>query len=87
MNHNDRSDRPDPMEELTELSIPLDPAMTSQDVLLCVNGETVRVKRGATVRVKEKFAQVWRQSVDQRMAARQVMERAQEGGRAPAMEL
>lgn len=83
----DNNKKSDPMEEMVEFFIPPDPAMTSQDVLLSVNGETLRVKRGVTVRVKRKFAQVWRQSVDQRLAARRVMERAQEGGRAPAMAL
>lgn len=84
MNDNDKS-KGGGMEELVDFFLPLDPAMTSQDVLLCVNGETVRVKRGVEVRLKRKFAQVWQQAVEQRVAARQIMERAQEGAKAPAM--
>lgn len=82
---NENNKKLDPMEELVEFSTPLDPTGTNQDVLLSVNGETIRVKRGATVKVKRKFAEVWRQAVEQRMAARQIMEKAQEGGKTPAM--
>lgn len=78
-------DKLDPMEELVEFSAPLDPTGTNQDVLLSVNGETVRVKRGVTVTVKRKFVQVWDQSSAQRLAAHKIMEKAQEGAKAPAM--
>ena len=63
-------------EELVEFTAPMDPTGARQDILLSVNGETVRVKRGSTVQLKRKFLEVWNNAAEQTMAARAVMEQA-----------
>lgn len=69
----------DPMEELVDFTAPVDPTGEKHDILLSVNGETVRVKRGSTVKLKRKFLEVWENAAAQTAAARATMERAQEG--------
>ena len=66
-------------EELVEFTAPMDPTGAKRDILLAVNGETVRIRRGTTVRVKRKFLEVWNNSNAQAMAARAAMEKAQNG--------
>ena len=66
-------------EELVDFTAPVDLAGEKQDILLAVNGETVRVKRGSTVKLKRKFLEVWDNANAQALAARAAMERAQEG--------
>ena len=66
-------------EELVDFTAPMDPTGAKRDILLAVNGETVRIKRGSTVRIKRKFLEVWDNAAAQTMAARAAMERAQEG--------
>ena len=70
-------------EELVDFTAPMDPTGAKRDVLLAVNGETVRIQRGSTVRVKRKFLEVWNNAAEQTMAARAVMDAA---GRASAIE-
>lgn len=70
-------------EELVSFTAPMDPTGARQDILLAVNGETVRVKRGSTVRLKRKFLEVWDNAAAQTLAARATMEQA---GRAAAIE-
>lgn len=77
----------DPMEELVDFTAPFDPADSRGDVLLAVNGETVRVKRGETVRLKRKFLEAWDNANAQRAEARRVMEMARQGGKTPLMEM
>ena len=74
-------------EELVDFTAPMDPTGAKRDILLAVNGETVRVKRGSTVQLKRKFLEVWNNAAAQAMAARATMERAQEGSRAPALDM
>ena len=74
-------------EELVDFTAPMDPTGQRQDILLAVNGETVRIQRGSTVRVKRKFLEVWDNANAQAMAARAAMEKAQSGGKTPALEL
>ena len=74
-------------EELVDFTAPMDFTGTKRDILLAVNGETVRVKRGSTVKLKRKFLEVWNNANAQALAARDAMERAQEGSRAPALEM
>ena len=66
-------------EELVDFTAPMDPTGTKRDILLAVNGETVRIQRGATVRIKRKFLEVWNNAGAQAMAARAAMEKAQSG--------
>lgn len=77
----------DPMEELVDFAAPYDPTGTQRDILLSVNGESVRVKRGSTVRLKRKFVQVWEDANAQSAAARMTMEKAREGGKTPILEM
>lgn len=73
---------PDP-EELVDLSVPLDPKGELRDLVLGVNGELIRVKRGCTVKVKRKFVEVYQNSVAQNMAAVAAKEKAQRAAEAP----
>ena len=50
-------------------------------VFLGVNGETVRVRPGETVRVKRKFAEVWANARAQERAAYETCRRAQEASK------
>ncbi len=74
-------------EELVEFAAPLDLTGSRRDILLAVNGETVRVRRGSTVRLKRKFLEVWENANAQAQAARDAMDEAQERGKAPGLEL
>ena len=66
-------------EELVEYMAPLIGAATKKDVIVGVNGETIRIKRGVPVKIKRKFLKVLRQAAAQEYAAYQVMEQAQKG--------
>lgn len=77
----------DPMEELVDFTAPFDPADSRGEVLLGVNGEVVRVKRGASVRIKRKFVQAWEDANAQAAAARAAMDKARQSGKAPLMEM
>lgn len=66
-------------EELVDFTAPMDPAGEKRDILLAVNGETVRIQRGAKVRIKRKFLEIWDNAAAQTMAARAAMEKAQKG--------
>ncbi len=74
-------------EELVEFTAPVDLTGTRRDILLSVNGETVRVKRGATVRLPRKFLEAWDNANAQAMAAQAAMELAQERSGVPASAL
>ena len=67
------------MEELVDFTAPMDPTGVKRDILLAVNGESVRIQRGASVRIKRKFLEVWNNASAQAMAARATMEKAQKG--------
>ncbi len=74
-------------EELVDFTAPLDPTGERQEIVLGVNGETIRVKRGESVKIKAKFLEVWKHSNQQAMAARATMAKAQESSRAPMLEM
>ena len=77
----------DPMEELVDFTPPIDPTGKQKYVLLSVNGAAIRVKLGATVKIKRKFMEVWNNSIKQKNAALQAMEEAEKGSKAPIMEM
>lgn len=56
--------------ETETITIPLDPAGTSDSVYLCVNGRSMLVQRGVPVELPAAFAEVWRSSQRQEIAAR-----------------
>ena len=69
-----------PNEELVDYMAPLLGSPTKKEVLVSVNGETIRIKRGVRVKIKKKFFKVLQQAADQEAAAYRMMEQAQERG-------
>lgn len=65
-------------EELVEYTAPLgaDPEH-SQPIFAAVNGECIRIKRGATVKIKRKFLWVIQQGQEQELAAYRASEAVQ----------
>lgn len=70
-----------PNEELVDYMAPLMGSATRKDVVVGVNGELIRIKRGVRVKIKKKFYRVLQQAADQELAAYRTMERAQEQGK------
>lgn len=68
--------RTNPEADTETVTIPLDAAGTSDSVYLCVNGRSMLVKRGVPVRIPTAFAEVWRSSQAQELAARQAQQAA-----------
>lgn len=65
----------DPNEEYVEYTAPIiDPK--HREILVSVNGETIRIKRGVPVKIKRKFLKVLKQSAKQEMDAYWSRERA-----------
>ncbi len=64
-------------EELVEYTAPVDPTGKRVDVIVAVNGEMLRIKRGETVKIKRKFLEVLKQAARQEMAAWQKMQEFQ----------
>ena len=60
---------PDPMEELVDYTAPLLPDMKKRDILVGVNGETVRIQRGVPVKIKRKFYNALQYAARQEFAA------------------
>ena len=67
----------DPNEELVDYMAPLMGSATRKEVVVGVNGELIRIKRGVRVKIKKKFYRVLQQAADQELAAYRTMERAQ----------
>ena len=61
-------------EELVPIRLFKDNERYKDDVFVAVNGERVRIRRGETVRIKRKFAQVLEQSMRQDTATARLME-------------
>lgn len=77
----------DPNEELVDYMAPLMGSATRKDVVVGVNGELIRIKRGVRVKIKKKFYRVLQQAADQELAAYRTMERAQEQGKRAVAQL
>ncbi len=69
-------------EELVDYTAPVDPTGDKQDVIVAVNGETLRIKRGVPVKIKRKFWKVLQDAAQQEMAAWQTMRKAAESKQA-----
>ena len=67
-----------PNDELVEYMAPLLGSPNKKDIIVWVNGETIRLKRGVPVKIKRKFLNVLQQAADQEMAAYKTMEQAQQ---------
>ena len=65
----------DPGEELVPIRLFKDNDKYKDDVFVAVNGERVQIKRGETVRIKRKFADVLEQSMRQDVATANMIER------------
>ena len=59
----------DPMEELVPYTAPLLPNLKKRDILVGVNGETLRIKRGVPVKIKRKFYEALQNAAAQEFAA------------------
>lgn len=77
----------DPNEELVDYMAPLMGSATRKEVVVGVNGELIRIKRGVRVKIKKKFYKVLQQAADQELAAYRTMERAQEQGKRAVAQL
>ena len=71
----------DPNEELVDYMAPLMGSATRKEVVVGVNCDLIRIKRGVRVKIKKKFYRVLQQAADQELAAYRTMERAQEQGK------
>ncbi len=72
-----------PGDELVEYTAPLMPGETKRDIFVAVNGESIRIKRGETVKIKRKFLNALNDASKQQYAAYQSSMKAQEQGKKP----
>lgn len=68
-------------EDLVEYMAPILGVPNRRDIIVGVNGETIRIKRGVSVKIKRKFLKVLQNAAEQEMAAYMAMEHAQEQGK------
>lgn len=69
-------------DELVEYTAPL-LGKDKKDVIVGVNGETIRIKRGVPVKIKRKFLKVLQQAAAQEYAAYMAMETARQNSQLP----
>lgn len=74
-------------EELVEYNAPLDPTGEKSDILVGVNGEFIRIQRGATVQIKRKFLEAIQNANEQLYAAMKAQQAAQKQAEKPALEM
>ena len=67
-----------PGDKLVEYTAPLLPVMGTQDVIVGVNGEIIRIKRGETVQIKRKFVNALNNAAKQQVAAYKAAAEAQQ---------
>lgn len=73
----------DPGEEYVDYMAPLSANLDERDIVVAVNGESIRIMRGVPVRIKRKFVEVLRNADRQKLASRRTMEKIRrEGDRA-----
>ena len=63
-------------EELVEIMLFKDSGKYADDVFVAVNGETCQVQRGVPVKIKRKFAEVIKHSMEQDASTAQLIEQA-----------
>lgn len=76
-----------PGDELVSYTVPLMPGETKRDIIVGVNGETIRIKRGETVMIKRKFLEALNNANKQQLAAYQSTVKAQEQSKKPMANL
>lgn len=74
-------------DELVEYTAPLLGTKDRKDVIVGVNGETIRIKRGVKVKIPRKYVKVLEQATAQEYAAYQVMENAKKRSSIPVSRL
>ena len=70
----------DPAEELVWYEAPLLPGVKKRDILVAVNGETLRIQRGVRVQIKEKFREALQNAAKQEYAAFEAREEIKKQG-------
>ena len=70
----------DPMEELVEYEAPLLPGVKKRDIVVGVNGETIRIQRGVRVQIKRKFYEALQNAAKQEFAAFEAREEIRKQG-------
>ena len=73
----------DPMEELVPYTAPLLPNLKKRDILVGVNGETLRIQRGVPVMIKRKFYNALLNASKQEFAAMMTRQEIQKQGEKP----
>lgn len=73
----------DPMEELVDYTAPLLANLKKRDILVGVNGETLRIKRGVPVKIKRKFYEALQNAAQQEFAAMEFCQEIQKQGEKP----
>lgn len=66
-----------PGEELVEYTAPLLPGQERQDIVVGINGEIIRIRRGESVTIKRKFVNAINDSARQQVEAHRASSRAQ----------
>ena len=77
---------PDPNEEVA-YNAPLLPGRTQKDIFVCVNGESLRLKRGMTHKIKRKFAEALDNANAQTMAIYNTIDETKKKGEKPLAEM
>ena len=78
---------PDP-EELVEYNAAIIPGIKKQKpIVVGVNGEIIRIKRGETVKIKRKFVEVLDNANKQTMSIYNTIEETKKQGEKPAAEM
>lgn len=67
------------MEEYVDFETPLTADPDERDILVAVNGETLRIRRGERVQIQRKFLEVLRNAEAQRRAAVRYQRQQQRG--------
>ena len=67
-----------PGDELVDYTAPLLPGQEKQDIVVGVNGEMVRIKRGETVKLKRKHVSAINDAARQQVAAYKAAAEAQQ---------
>jgi len=77
----------DPNEELVEYMAPLLGMDSPREVLCAVNGETIRIQRGAAVRIKRKFVKALQNAEEQEREVWRTVSAAQRAAERPLAEM
>lgn len=73
--------------ELVEYNAPLLPGRTQRDILVIVNGESLRLKRGMTHKIKRKFKEALDNANKQAMSIYSAIDEAKKQGEKPLAEM